>query len=437
MHTMNTQQSNIPKWLPSHAQDWFQYGSGYTASNQQIQAVLEIEGHLDIELLNRAIRLSVDAEPVLGCRFIEDPHHPYWNRRDDLDEVVWCTLLESVDPKGTVQEYLEQPIGNDDPQVQALLVRSEQHDILCMKVNHTSCDGAAVKEYIRLLAGIYTVLTLNPDYYPPLNARGKRGQDGLFLDLGMIDYRSGFDPHVAALEPTWAFPYREGEDFEPKVQMMQLDAAAWTKVKSLCESTGCTINDAIVAAYVRALYRIIKPSGSEPMEIMVTIDLRKYLHGQKAEALCNLSGAMNVRVALENDEHFQTSLGKVHAVTKSLKSKLPGIHSAVSMEMIAELGFEEMLQMFKGLREAAVSTRKASPILSNFGLVSVDPVCFGSIQASDAYLVSPALFAPAFMLGLSSYKDRATFTVSYYRSTVATEDVKQLLQFIHDELNHQ
>ncbi|WP_160328949.1 hypothetical protein [Syntrophomonas wolfei] len=46
----------------------------------QIQAVITFDQHLDTEVLKAAVMLSLDAEPVLGCRFVEDEKRPYWQR---------------------------------------------------------------------------------------------------------------------------------------------------------------------------------------------------------------------------------------------------------------------------------------------------------------------------------------------------------------------
>ena len=426
---------NIPKWLPSNAQDWHNYAAKYTSSNHQIQVVLKMERHLDLVVVNRAIRMSVDVEPILGCMFVEDRHYPFWKRRDDLDEVKWCSVLECDNPDAAIQSFLEAPLDSEhDPQVLARMVRTEEQDFLCIKVNQSCCDGGGVKEYIKLLAHIYSELEFNFAFCPELNVRGKRDQDGLFLDLGMIDFRSGWNPEIAALQPTWSFPYQDGEPEHPQVEWLRLSREVWDRVTSFVKTKGYTVNDAITTAYFRALYKMIAPNESTPMEIVVNVDLRRYLPNQKADAICNLSGELNIRLAIDPKEDFERSLNKVESVMNDLQGKLPGLHSAVSLELIAEQGFEEALRFFRENRNSALLSQKASPILVNFDVVSDIPLTFGQLSVLEASIVSPAMYSPGFMLGVSIYNQKPTFTVSYYHSTVASKDVKQLLQFIHDDL---
>ena len=75
-----------PDIMPAFAHDYGNYVARYGMGNFQIQAVLRLDGRLDYNKLARAVRLSVDIEPVLGCRFIEHAP-PYWKR-------VWRTLIK-------------------------------------------------------------------------------------------------------------------------------------------------------------------------------------------------------------------------------------------------------------------------------------------------------------------------------------------------------
>src|SRR5947207_15718588 len=53
--------------------------------DMQVHCVLAFDRHLDERRLARALRLALDAEPVLGCRFVPGVLRSHWLRRDDLD----------------------------------------------------------------------------------------------------------------------------------------------------------------------------------------------------------------------------------------------------------------------------------------------------------------------------------------------------------------
>ena len=64
----------------------------------------------------------------------------------------------------------------------------------------------------------------------------------------------------------------------------------------------------------------------------------------------------------------------------------------------------------------------------------VSKLQFGQFTASDAYMVSPAINAPGFLLGVSTYHKTLTMLVGYYEPSHRTE-VAAFLDFMARELN--
>ncbi len=78
---MQKKVQNIPDTTPATSQDCFNYSVRYVRfTNSTIQAVIHFRGKPDTVRLARAVKLSVDAEPVLGCKFIEREDRPFWQR---------------------------------------------------------------------------------------------------------------------------------------------------------------------------------------------------------------------------------------------------------------------------------------------------------------------------------------------------------------------
>lgn len=428
---------SIPDVLPANVSDWINYAARYGSSNCQIHAVLEFQGRLDAARLAQAIRLSVDIEPILGCRFIEAPHHPYWLRLVDLDAIHWCSLEETRDKETALRRFLGKPFDLEhDPQVLVKLIRSGENDSMCIKLNHACCDGGGLKEYLELLAGIYTRLGDDKGFEAKPNVLGKRDLSRLFKELGMVDPRTAWDPKLAEQKPTWAFPWQPGQPVGPQFSVRRLFSQHVHALSTYAQKRRATVNDLILTAFIRALFQMVKPLPGEPMEVLLTVDLRRYLPGGRAEAICNLSGLTSVGITRIPSESFEATLSRVVPLKlKGIKRNRPGVFGAIGFELLEGLSFRETLQILQGSRQQAIESGKCSPTLSNLGIISRSPLQFGEIVVRDAYGFSPAFHAPAFMLVAGTYNQVLTFTVSYYEPTTRREDVEQLLSLISSDLN--
>lgn len=167
--------------MPAFMHDSGNYAARYGMGNFQIQAILKLDGRLDFEKLSRTVRLSVEAEPVLGSRFVEHAP-PYWKRREDIDTIEFCSIEETDNAEEAVHRFLASHLHMDrDPMVKVKLIRSADYDTLGIKLNHTACDGAGTKEYINLLSHIYCRIDgENGDYLPEPSVRSRKDHERIF-----------------------------------------------------------------------------------------------------------------------------------------------------------------------------------------------------------------------------------------------------------------
>jgi NRPS condensation-like uncharacterized protein len=168
----------IPQRLPAPALDQMAYQFS-PLSDGQIRCVLRFDGALDAERLARAFRLSLDAEPVLGCRFVVRRGRCDWARRADLNDLAHCPVAMFASQE-RLDEVLEQvllapldPFAG--PPVTGRLLRGAT-DTLIVKINHFAADGFGLLQFLRVLAAIYGELGARPGYQPTPNlaSRGRR-----------------------------------------------------------------------------------------------------------------------------------------------------------------------------------------------------------------------------------------------------------------------
>lgn len=423
--------------LPAYAHDFGNYAARYGMGNFQIQVVMKIDGKLDYDKLSRAVRLAVDAEPVLGCRFIE--HNPPYFKRIDVDNTQFCFMEETDNAEKAVHSFLESHLSMGcDPMVKVKLIRSGEYDTLCIKLNHTCSDGAGTKDFIDLLAHIYSCLDKYGAYVPKPSARSREDHKKVFNTLG-IKYPELDISVVESPKTVWPFHWKSGgqKNITPFV-ICQLPKGQLDILSKYAKERGATINDLIIAAYYRAMFKMTKPPYGVPMDMGVTVDLRRYLPDNKADGIRNLSGGVVLRIARIVGEPFEETLNRVKSVMIRKKDKNPGYQCATAAERAEKANFLQYLAISKLMSKVSRITSQncffCSPGLSNVGVISKSPIMFGEREVKEAYFIPPVVCPPTIMLVASSYNGIMTLAVGYYKGSISRSFYEKLLNKIKDEL---
>ena len=95
--------------IPVTGIDRISYLLKYGYYNMQIQAVITFDQHLDTDVLKKAVRLSLDAEPILRCQFIENDKQPYWQPFENPDEIPWFEFVQNDSKQVAIEQFLKSP----------------------------------------------------------------------------------------------------------------------------------------------------------------------------------------------------------------------------------------------------------------------------------------------------------------------------------------
>lgn len=423
-------------YMPANGHDIFNYVARYGLANHQIQSVIKIDGHLDYGKLSKAVRLSIDEQPIFGCHFIEN-EIPYWKMMDRMDENHFCSLEICDNSDETVQRFLESPLDMDnDPMLKINLIRSPANDIICIKINHACCDGIGTKEYVQLLSEIYTIIDQDYGIFIPKPAKRNRSdQDKLFTKLGIVDPETEWITGSEITKASWPFPWKQIQLDANRIVFCKSNLDKLDKLIDYSKKRGATINDLILTAYYRAMPVIADSFYEEPKEISVTIDLRRYLPDNKTEGIRNFSGSEIAKITMVPNETFAETLSRIVPIMKEIKNSRPGLQSAIGLERIEKLPFNETLNYYKSVSQWPYHcSDKCSPVLSNLGFISDSLLRFGKKVATDYYIVPPVVRAPGFLLMISSYNGILTFMGGIYEGSVQREEIEGLLERIKYEL---
>ena len=422
--------------FPANGHDIYNYVARYGLANFQIQAVIQLDAHLDFSKLSRAVRISIDTQPVLGCRLVEN-ELPYWRRLDNIDSTTFCSMEETENKDVAIQRFLESPLDMDrDPMVKIKLIRSGMTDTLCIKNNHACCDGTGTKEYLQLLSEIYSAIDQDKDiFYTKQGKRGRKDQDRLFSELGIADPEVEWIPGSEITRATWPFPWTQGQSDKTRITACRFSQGQLDEMTRYSKARNATINDMILAAYYRAMSEMGTPDYSELMEIPVTVDLRRYLPDHKTEAIRNFSGSEFTKLALLPNESFEETLARIAPMMNEIKNSRPGLQSAIGLERVEKLTFSETLAYYKIVSEwPKVCGDKCAPVLSNLGVISKPVIKFGNIIVTDAYIVPPVVRTPGLLLMASTYNGIITLAAGIYEGSIALENIETLLNKIKNQL---
>jgi len=435
--------NEIKDIIPANGHDIFNYLTRHNMRNAQIQAVMKLDGRLDFDKLKKAVRLSVDAIPVFGCRLVEDDP-PYWKPLDNIDEIAFCSMEETDYSDEAVKIFLQSPMDMDnDPMVKVKLIRSKENDILAVKVNQICCDGTGIKEYIQQLAKIYSQLEKRTCIFMPASREdGRYDQDKLFKELlaTLPDLR--WNPVHHTRKVMWSFPWIQRGGESVLYSVCRFPKESLDSISQYGKLKGATLNDLILTAFYRVMFRTSMPRYGVPMDIFSTVDLRKFLPAKKSHAIRNLTGGFITRIPRVMNESFEETLSRVMQATEKMKNRHPGESSITGEENTKNAYFTYFNNYFEHMSQTSDIASQSSnyignvcfPGLSDIGNISDSLIRFGSNIVTDAYVVPPVIRAPGLLLLASIYNGILTLSAGYSRNSVSRRYMEGLLNKIKYEL---
>ncbi len=409
---------NTPDKFKVTAQDAYNYAASKFFADQQLCMVLKLNGELNMNAFAEAVRLTLDLEPVLGCRLVENDGMPFWKRRGDLGDVKLFSVVKNGSSKKILDGFVNEPICADvDPLVMARIVKEKDTDVVCIKINHSVCDAGGLKEYVTTLSNLYSKIVNGKKINVQPNL-GRRDQTQIFENTK--------DPQSFAMKgfptPTWTFPQKTGT--QRLHAYKTISRLQFENIKRYSHDKNSTLTEVFLTVLYRTFFALNNTAEYKPMINQVSIDLRRYLPNQKTEAICNLSGALYVSLARKNDEPFEGTLARVSSYMNKLKENYPGLESAAGLEYLYKQGF---VGMEKYMAQSAEMGRKCNvtfPLLSNFGVL--DDYHFDELHTIEGYITSPIMYSPGFMLGVTTFNSEMTLSIGYCGQE-NTEQINRLL----------
>ncbi|MFW9923538.1 MAG: hypothetical protein ACFFDW_09675 [Candidatus Thorarchaeota archaeon] len=433
-HThLNLDTNILPKRYQSSSMDKLTF-SLMKFGNQQIYVFLTADNHFDKVRMKKAIRLLYDIEPVLGCKFIDDPKTPFWERIENIDEYEYCIIKKTTQLDDDINDFIK---SSCDPRsnipVQSAIFESKNFDTLCVKTNHAVLDGGALQEYVVKISDLYRKLKDDPNYFEEPNIHGERSVKQVLDKFNIFQKIFIFFKNMSA-KPNWAFPWIGTSQESVNYIIRRFDSNRFKQIKEFGKKFDATINDMVLTAFYRALFQILYPPKKKKLVTVCTINLRMYLENNKADSLCNLSSSAYPRIDFIPDESFIDTLKRVTKEMNFRKKFAPGIGPAWFIENVFRANYSKVKKSIQKRFDKDIKRKATHPVFTNVGLVTTNHFNFGDVKIIDAYMLTPIMGAPGFIFGLLTFNEIMSICVGFYDGSYDKLLVEKFIDLIDEEL---
>jgi NRPS condensation-like uncharacterized protein len=399
------------------------------ATNHRIGLSLTFnDARIDTDRLARAFRLSLDAEPVAGCAFRTDERRAYWQRLDDLDCATLLVKDAVEDPDTDVRSFQALEVADSGPQASVALFRAHDRDVLNIKLSHVFADGQASKRYAYLLATIYTRLGSDPAFVPEPNLRPRPTGRDVWASLTREQRREA-KKAKSWTNPTWPVPPGMGSTGERlSYRWTTIPPERFASLKAYGSERGCTVNDMMLTAVLRACIALLDPPAGVPLSLMYTADLRRYLPDPDDVPLCNLSISGSLDLQRVDGEGFSDTLARVHERMGQWAQMCHGAGPLASAERLAGLGYRTTERLLGMAFRMAGSSGKTYPWFTNIGIIDEAKVSFDGATPSEALMFGPAVSGMSIVPVVSTYRDSLTVSAGFCESDMEADRIDEFLQ---------
>ena len=397
--------------------------------------VFGCDTRVDVARMGRAIRLSLDLDPILGCRLVEQGWRPYWSRwpEAELDRFQYCDLVVAADTDRQIEMFLLQPMNcRTEPMVQARVIRADR-DVVVLNVSCVPIDGRGLLIYLERLLVIYNRLQSEPDFRPEIGTYSQRSTADLvkrfrWHDVFKLLYyglaNQWIDHGTAG---NWRFPVRTTTTrLDKTFTAYQFKNHTLARIKSYRRQTGCTFNDILLAAFYDSLQKIIAPKSGTTCCVLNTYDLRRYEYGTGPERVANYSSFVNSNVKLERNLPFSALVGRVQSAMAARKRHLPGITEGPFIWPVFKLlPFSWARTLVSSLMQRR---GEHIPVLTNVGIINMENLRLDGHRIPWLLPYAPLEYPPKLTVTLATVGDVVTLTLGYSRNHFDPADIEALFR---------
>ncbi|MHA1306295.1 MAG: condensation domain-containing protein [Candidatus Heimdallarchaeota archaeon] len=428
----NVHTIEIPKRFATSANDELNYLLR-NGTDQQINFVFHLDGQIDINIMKKTVRMILDAEPVLGCRYVKHKNRTYWERREDIDEVDYFEVIKTNNHEKEIKKFVLKDIDPVvDPLLKVRLYRGKEESLV-IKSDHSVMDGGGFYHFFSLFVSIYNNLLENPDFQVKPNINASRD---LKQVLKYYKFRRKFLSLVGeeGIRSTWSFPSIGAGREIRNYSIRRYDRERFLSIKQYGKEHNATITDVLVTAFFRALFKINNTKTRKRMTVAIPTDLRALLPNKKSESIANLVSATFATIKYYPEDSFDKHLKDINKQMKRKREIHLGLGNMYAIRHLFKMRYSFLERITRRLYKRMVRKKKNHPILTNVGILDCEQRNFGSVNVIDGYNITPVNWAPSFSMGMSSFNKKLTLTIGFAEDSYDPETIEYFLDLVDKEL---
>ena len=399
--------------------------------DRMVHCVIYFDGELDINILKQCLIFINEKNPVLHSSFHYDVVDPYWEIEDYVID-DFLIVKDSDDLDADVNAHITQSIPVDsNAQYRIGIYKKDGKCALAMIINHMCSDGGDLKYFIKNLATCYT--KLQEGSRDLVFKSGSRSYSAVYSKMNEKEekYAKGLYKNISTVEDKNVFPLtKSNKDDYCMICRRVTSTDAFNNIYKIGKAMGVTVNDMMLAFYMRALYDIMDKDPNETISVPCMVDLRRYIEGGGEKGgLTNHTGFMQCTTKEKGETINDTLISVLHSIRKNKKDRYMGLYSLPLLRLAYHI-------LPFTISEFAIKLGYSNPLIgmSNIGLLKESELQFGNVKPTYAFMTGAIKYKPYMQLALTTFNKQITMTIAIRGNDEDKEIVNRFFDLIEQNM---
>lgn len=405
--------------------------------NAVVQGIFSFDESLDEKLLAESLDRLLESEPILKCRWVEQPGCPRWepvtSEQPERFQVVLTTNVQQ-----DLDDFMSAPLDpRTDSLIQIRVFRIYEpdgiKDTVCFKMSHVVSDVAGLRYFVLKLGETYAKLKENPDYQPPKPVARCGGWQVFFQLPSRLKtrlFQKGRKDFIK--KGQWRIPFNSQGTGQMTYETRTFNSEKVAALSDYAKNKGASLNQVMLTAFARALHRFTRAETDTLLPLINTFDLRHYLRRDECPGICNLSVPLVPEVVFRANDSFEQTLAQLKTEMLEHKKSVPGVFQALSIELLFLAPFSLVNQLIKQSLAQVALNGASTPLFSDGGSANVG---IPGHKVRHIYGVGPIAYPPTFMVTLSAFQDTVTLATGFCQEAIARQAIVEFFDLIEEELS--